>query len=353
MKKEILKNRYFLFPLFLFFAIVSAQPAPNREIPLNIPFILDLHSDILTAIYKSRTLAQFENLKMHSSLPHLKEGGINAQFFAVWVPPGYGFKRADSMIRLFYQMLDNYSGDMAFAGSNKEIRRNCAMGKISALLGIEGGGEAIGADINNIDYFYNNGVRYMSLTWNKSNRLADAAMDKRKPHNGLSPLGKQAVQRMNQLGMIIDVSHASSATVEDILKLSRDPIIASHSCCYSLRRHPRNLTDNQIKAICLAGGVIGVSFHRKHLTAKNKATVSDVANHIDHLKKTGGLACVALGSDFDGDIIPPVGLENAGKLSNLTKELVKRGYSEEEIEQIYGQNILRVLQKVVDERPQK
>jgi membrane dipeptidase len=224
-----------------------------------------------------------------------------------------------------------------------------AAGKISAFLGIEGG-EAIANDINNIDYFYNNGVRYMSLTWNKSNRLAEAAMAPRKTYHGLTALGVQIVKRMNQVGMIIDISHASGATVSDILKISRAPIIASHSCCNALRRHPRNLTDNQIKAICAGGGIIGMNFHRKHLTAKNKATVSDVANHLDHLVKVGGISCAALGSDFDGDIVTPVGLENIGKLSNLTQELIKRGYKKEDIEKIYGLNFLNFLQKMVDEK---
>lgn len=309
--------------------------------------ILDLHSDALDKIYKSGgNVGLFGTGTLQTGLPNLKKGGVKAQFFAIWERPGDGIPQAEIMIGLFYQMIARYSRDLAFAGSIEDLERNAAAGKISAFLAIEGG-EAIGKDLNKLDYFFQKGVRYMTLTWNHTNLIADAAKDARQPYRGLSPFGRQVVARMNKLGMMVDVSHTSARVVKDVLAISKAPIIASHSDAASLCPSPRNLSDQLIREICSCDGVIGVNYYSPFLVSRGRATVKDVANHIDRMVKVGGIDCVALGSDFDGDIIAPIGLQNAGQLGNLTAELIRRGYTREQIEKIYWRNVARVLRETM------
>jgi len=351
--KKIKHHIWALCISLMFFFIFQADTVPeasesfsHQDIAAQ-SVIFDLHCDTVYRFYKLGSISPFIGKKLQVTLPRLKQAGVKAQFFAAWVPPSKGFKHADYLIDLFERMLDKHSGDLAFAGSYKDLRRNLANKRISAFLGIENG-KPIGTDLKKLDYFYNRGVRYVTLTWNQNNKIADASGDRRKLYNGLSPFGEQVIRKMNHLGMIIDVSHSSDDTVKDVLRISIDPIIASHSCCYSLRHIHRNLKDELIKDICDRGGVIGVNFYAKFLTDKNVATVSNVADHIDHIVKIGGLNCAALGSDYDGMTRPARGLENIGKLENLTRELIKRGYTKGETEKIYGRNFIRVLQNVVD-----
>ncbi len=328
---------------------IAGQKKPtklNVESITKNALIIDLHADTPTRFYR-RGISVFEGDDIQVTLPRLKKSGVKAQFFAVWIPNGKGFSYADKVIKLFYSMLERYPDDIAFAGSYQDLERNLEQGRISAFLGIEGG-DAIEGELDNLDYFYSKGVRYMTITWNYSNRIADSATDSNKPHNGLSSFGESVIKRMNKLGMIVDVSHADKETVKDVLKISEDPIIASHSCCRALRDHDRNLADDQIKALCNAGGVIGINYHRTFLTNRRKAYVKDVADHIDHTLKVGGIDCVALGSDFDGGITTPADMQHAGEIHNLTRELIKRGHTRTQIDKIYGINFSRVLKDVVN-----
>ena len=331
--------------------------------------IIDLHCDTIYRINKSIENREKKKIKfnydlnskaLEVSLPKMAAAGVKAQFFALWVSEtkkerrnkGYEKTTALKLLEVFHKMMNEHSSAIAFAGSYADLEKNIKNGKISAFLGIEDGA-ALGDDIQNLDYFFKKGIRYITLTWKHNNLIGDSSTDK-KNFGGLSEFGRKVVKRMNELGMLIDISHASDGVVRDALKLSKDPVIASHSDCAGVRPLNRNLKDELIKGVCEKGGVIGVNFHRAYLKrGKSPATVKDVADHIDHLKKTGGIGCVALGSDFDGYITAPLDLENIGQLSILTEELKARKYSRDEIEKIYGQNFLRVLKKVVDKTDSK
>jgi membrane dipeptidase len=340
-------------PLFLFAASTDDEGGgPESPALLDLEnfhreaLIVDLHSDALDRVYKAGNRPQvFETSRLQSGLPRLERGGIKVQFFAAWEQPEKKGSEADVLIGDFQRMLALNPDRIAFAGSGEDLHRNRDLGKISAFLTLEGG-EAMGDDLGRLDYFYGRGVRLITLTWNRSNLLADAAKDPHQPHGGLSPLGRRVVERMNELGMIVDVSHASAAAARQAIAISRAPVMASHSNCYALKAHPRNLKDDLIREICGGGGVIGVCFHRTFLTRNKTATVADVAGHLDHLIQVGGLECAALGSDFDGGIITPAGLANAGELAHLTEELLRRGHGRQEIEMIYGLNALRFMDKV-------
>jgi membrane dipeptidase len=309
--------------------------------------IIDLHNDAVTQIYEREDLSLFDGRELEASLPHLLDGGLKAAFFAVWTPEDEGPGYEDDLIETFFTLLDGRRDEILFAADSGDLEKNVAQNKLSAFLAVEGGA-ALAGDLDRLDYLYARGARYMTLTWNQSNDIADAAKDRKKPNSGLSPFGERVVKRMNGLGMIVDVSHVSDQAVDDVLAVSEDPVIASHSNCYAVRRHYRNLKDRHIAGICETGGVIGVNFHGTFLKRGRPAVISDVVDHIDHVVKIGGVDCVALGSDFDGRIKPPKGLKNMGELENLTEELTRRGYSEGDIKKIYGLNFIRVLKRVVD-----
>jgi membrane dipeptidase len=331
--------------------IISAPPA--RAIPLThaaiaqSSVIIDLHNDVASQIYDRHDLSLFDDNRLEASWPHLAQGGLKAAFFATWVPDQDGPGQEDAVIEIVYQLIYRHRDEMALALSYSDLERNLAAGKFSAFLAIEGG-KAIKNDLNRLDYFHRRGVRYMTLVWNDADLICDASRDSKGAGGGLTPFGRQVVHRMNDLGMIIDVSHASDKAVDDVLAESADPIIASHSNCRALYPHVRNLDDNHIRKICGRGGVIGINFFTAFLTGGRPARVKDVANQFDHLIKVGGIDCAAMGSDFDGQIKTPVDLQNFGQLENLTNELIRRGYTEQDLKKIYGLNFIRVLKQVVD-----
>jgi membrane dipeptidase len=333
----------------------SAPRRPPTVTDLGPAFIMDLHCDsVLRMMEYGENILPFggdtsTNVYLKVTVPLLKQGGIKAQIFAVYVPKGQGFAWTVESIRLFYDMLAAYP-DLAFAGSVADIERNLRDGRISAMLAIEGG-EAIENNLDYIDYFHKLGVRYMTLTWNRTNLIADANRDKDKSYDGLSPFGEEVVRRMNAVGMIVDVSHASHETIMDALARSADPVIASHSCAYSVNPHWRNLSDEEIRGICSSGGVVGINFYRTFLSPTRPAYASDIVNHIVHVARIGGIGCPALGSDFDGGIRGPVDLQNIGQIGSLTRELRLRGFTEADIDRVYGRNFLRVLKKMDDKAP--
>jgi membrane dipeptidase len=194
---------------------------------------------------------------------------------------------------------------------------------------------------------YKLGVRLLTLTWNQRNQIADGAGESR-TGSGLTEFGLKVIGEMNNLGMLIDVSHLSETGFWDVIKRSNAPIVASHSNCYALCPHLRNLKDEQIKAIADKGGVIGITFVPNFLTQeKRKTTVEDVAKHIDYLVEKAGVDYVGLGSDFDGTGGLPLGLEGVDKIPNITEELLNQGYKEKDIKKILGENFLRVFKEVV------
>jgi membrane dipeptidase len=247
--------------------------------------------------------------------------------------------------KLFYQKVKENSKTVGIAKNYDDIMALNKEGKIALILCLEGG-NVIDGDVNKLKEFYNLGARYMTITWNKSYDWAVSAKDTKSKIKGLSSKGKKIIQVMDSLGMIIDVSHTGEKTIFDILNTAKNPIIASHSGSYTLRPHYRNLTDEQIKAIAKTGGVIGINFCAPFLVQNKEATVKDVVNHIDYIVKLVGIDYVGLGSDFDGILTTPKGLEDVSKFPAVTKELLNRGYSEKDIKKILGGNILRVFKTV-------
>jgi len=332
---------------------ISAPDSP-------LPFLIDLHTDALYEHMCGRKDITRRSDKGHLDFPRMKEGGVNGQVFAVWVSPtgmtlgagraslkpgeyrDFALKGADTFDDVCARCVDA----VAPALTPGEFRQVIATGRIAAILGVEGG-HALEGNLKNLDRFYERGVRVLTVTWSNSNELGDSSSDENKPHNGLSSLGRQAVRRMNDLGMIIDVSHSADKTVFDILDTSLSPVIASHSGIRARRDFNRNLTDEQIRAIAANGGVVGVVFLPYFLREpEDKATIEDVLDCIDHICQLVGPDHAALGSDFDGFGGALSGLEDVTKMGAIGAGLLRRGFSDGDIAKIAGFNFLRVWDAV-------
>jgi membrane dipeptidase len=310
---------------------------------------------------------------------------VGAQFFAVYVAGGYvngnrSARRALEMIdTVRHDIIGRYPNDFVLATTADDIERIHKQGKIAALMGIEGG-HAIEDSLRLLRDYYELGVRYMTLTHANTNDWADSSGDVAntaiKHHNGLTDFGKQVVREMNRLGMMIDISHVADKTFWDALGASSAPLIASHSSCRALCDVPRNMTDEMIVALAKKGGVVQVNFNCGFLSQKSAdagktvqsstlpgskgedatiaeyrkkvppATLADVVAHIEHIVKIAGVGAVGIGSDFDGVFCTPVGLEDVSKFPNLTRALLEKGYSADDIRKIYGENTLRVMRAV-------
>jgi membrane dipeptidase len=218
--------------------------------------------------------------------------------------------------------------------------------KIGALLSLEGG-EPLSGDLGVLRMLYKLGVRSVTLTWNQRNDIADG-VGERRTKGGLTSFGVQVVEEMNRLGMLIDASHMSDEGFYDLISATKRPIVASHSNCRSLCDHPRNLTDDQIKAIATNGGVIGMVFSPDFIDKeKDKQSVDRLLDHVDHITDIVGVEHIGIGSDFDGFPGIPKGLEDVTKMPNITKGLVARGYSERDVRKILGENYLEVFKKTI------
>jgi membrane dipeptidase len=328
-------------------------------------------------------------------IPRLREGGVGAIFFALWVPVeitgSAATRRARDLLDTTLKQIKIHGGDLALATSSEEVRAARARGKIAVLLGIEGG-HAIDNDLEILREFHARGVRYMTLTHNAATEWADSSNDAPR-HNGLTDFGKDVIREMNRLGMLVDVSHVSDATFYDVLRTSRAPVIASHSCCRALCDAPRNLDDAIIKALAAKGGVIHITFHDSFLSQEyataNRALAEDnaahqraiaekfgnneaqklmegqrwsdeliragklpqvscekIVEHVDYAARLVGADHVGLGSDFDGAFMP-LGMEDASKFPVITEGLLSRGYAESEIKKILGENTLRVMDEAL------
>lgn len=308
------------------------------------PLVVDLHCDTVLrwAARKGRLSARGRG--GHVDLPRLRAGGVGVQVFALYVAPSFApdrsYERAHALLHAFQAEAAVHRADLGIATSVGRARRLLGAGKIAAVLSIENG-DAIEDDLSRLEEFYRAGVRMLSLTWNPSNRLADGAMEHR--HGGLTAFGRRAVRRMQELGILVDVSHLSEQSFWDVHRITRGPIIASHSDAAALEPHPRNLSNAQIRALADRGGVIGINFYPGFL---GEPTVERVVDHIGHMVRIGGVGCVAMGSDFDGIASTPRGLDDASKFPLLSRLLARRGYGPREIAQIMGGNALRVFRAV-------
>ena len=313
-----------------------------------------------------------------TDIPRLRDGGLKAQFWSVFIPSEHKnpARTVVEQIDLVHRMVERYPDDLELATSADDVERIVKAGKIASLIGIEGG-VAIENDLAQLRAFAKLGARYMTLTHNTTLDWADAAVDKPKS-GGLSPFGERVVKEMNRLGMLVDISHVSPDTMEDAIRVSQAPVIASHSSAFAIAHHPRNVPDNILKMLPKNGGVIMVNFYsgfvvpefgtkltavREKLKAKYpdpkdlakavqdwmkennlpRGSVNTVVDHIDHIVKVAGIDHVGIGSDFDGITSWPVGLEDVSDYPRITEELLKRGYSETDIHKILGGNVLRAF----------
>lgn len=321
--------------------------------------VCDAHCDTIEKIIKHKFDIGNRSKQGHIDLPRLFEGGIDVQVFACCVggpgkPAGSYIKLTKKMIDTLHKQFNKHSDSIGLALTLSDIHKINQKGRIAGIIAIEGG-EAIENNLSLIKEYYDLGVRIMSITW-KNTSWADASQQKAR-HNGLTEFGKDVVREMNRIGMIVDVSHSSDKTTLDVLNVSKDPIIASHSNARAICNHPRNLSDSLIKLISKFGGVICINFYSLFLDQnyydsfkkKLKAeipSVYKVIQHIEYVIKVGSIDAVGFGSDFDGMDFPPKGLEDVSKVPEITKLLMEKGYIEEELYKILGGNFLRVFGQV-------
>ena len=353
--------------------------------------ILDSHCDTPSQIMRLRNLA-VDNPRGHVDFPKLKAGGVDASFFALFTPqsmaPDTATRYALQMLAGVHDQVEACPGEVHMAFSPEDIYNNKDKGLVSILLGMENG-LPIGNSLSLLREFYRCGVRYMTLTHNGDNQIADSAAGNC-TWNGLSPFGREVVAEMNRLGMIVDLAHSSDKTFWDVLEASSVPVVSTHSCCRALASHRRNMTDDMIRAMAERGGCIQINFYpvflsdsfagvlagsgledeadaaeaefiadpssqqkREHwyhfedkLAALPRPGVKEIADHIDHAVKVGGIDHVGIGSDFDGISVTPSGLENISKIGLVFDELTRRGYSSDSVDKIAGGNFLRVFREV-------
>lgn len=334
----------------------SASASPTPFPAASTPEELHQKAIVVDTHVETPFLISEKNVRLRSnsgqvSLDKLREGGVDVVFFSIYVNP-YKYKdqprsQAEKIIGLLRKEIEVNADLIELATSHADIQRIVAAGKIAGLMGMEGA-DPIGESLSNIDHFYKLGVRYLGPTWSTHTLMGDSSGPPKPRWNGLSKFGKMAVERMNQLGMLIDVSHLSDAALKDVLTLSKQPVIASHSAVDGPRNHPRNLSDDMLKLLALNGGVTGIVFYPPFLDASGKADVRRVVDHIEHAVKVGGVEHVGLGSDFDGlDLPPPTGLEDARRFPAITRELKARGYSNADVYRILGDNFMRVFAQVL------
>jgi membrane dipeptidase len=328
------------------------DPAIARKITTvhRAAFVFDLHNDVSEIMITGYQIG-VRNAGHQSDIPRFRDGGVDAQMIVFWPDPNEINIGQYNQVKMMYDtciaQFGRNSASIAQARTVADIQSVNAAGKIAAVFCVEGG-TAIEEDLGKLITLYNLGARYFTITWNNSTSWATSAADAQSATKGLSDFGKQVIRTMDSLGMIIDVSHTGIKTIEDILATTTNPIIASHSGARALRNHTRNLTDDQIKAIAKGGGVIGVVFYTSFISSapRTSVTVDTVVKHIDYIKDLVGIDHVAIGSDYDGGITTPVGLEDVSKLGNLTMALLRKGYSPADVRKILGGNYLRVFQSV-------
>ncbi len=308
--------------------------------------IIDGHCDsIADHVDNKRSLDQRTG-QGHLDLPRLREGGVSVQFFASFVEPKY--KGSEAVVRCLQlvqgcrKLICDNPQHLLHLFSSKDILEALDSGKTAVLLSVEGGG-ALGGNLFMLQILYALGVRALGLTWNVANELAGGVSEP----GGLTRFGRQVITEMSGLGMLVDVSHLCDEAFWDVLSCTKSPVIASHSCCKSLRDHPRNLNDAQIKALADCGGVIGINLYTQFLKG-DTADLMDVVKHIDHICQLVGPDHVGIGSDFDGCESVPKGLEDVTKLSDIAWALQGKGYNSMDVEKIMGGNFVRVIKQVID-----
>jgi membrane dipeptidase len=392
MKTYNMKTKLFLISLFATL-LLSAQTYQDIH---NNAILVDTHNDFLTQTMEKEFILDTDlKGKTHSDLNRMKEGGVDVQFFSVFSDGDQPnpYKYANRQIDSLDAVIKRNSNKIVKVANSKELLKALKEKKIAALIGLEGGHQ-IEDDLTKLEALYNRGTRYMTLTWNNSTAWATSASDETNPdgaknsegNNGLTAFGKQLVQKMNSLGMMVDISHVGEQTFNDVIATTAKPVIASHSSVYALCPHKRNLKDEQIKAIAKNGGVIQINFNSGFIDPtvepreiafieKHKTEIDSLVNkgmliyhaeesmyrkytdesyelrapfelviqHIEYVINIVGVDYVGIGSDFDGIYQPPKHLDDVTTYPNITKALVEKGYSDTDIYKILGGNLLRVL----------
>jgi membrane dipeptidase len=364
--------------------------------------VVDTHLDAPDALATKWADVGTRGATDHFDIPRAKEGGLTAPFFSIYVAASYADKgaarRALDLIDLTHRVVDGHPADMVLASTAADIRAAKKANKLAILMGIEGG-HAIEDSLGVLREMYRAGVRYMTLTHTNTNNWADSSgpfyepdFDPKKSalHNGLTDFGKDVVKEMNRIGMIVDVSHVSDATIRDVLATSRAPVMASHSSCRAIANMPRNLTDDQIKQIAAKGGVVMINFGSAFLDQKTydaftanlakakpeylrlkaayandpvkmrtemealsktlpktpRASWTKVIDHIERVIKVGGEDAVGIGDDFDGIQDVPTGLEDVSLYPKISEELLRRGHTEAQVKKVLGENFLAFFARV-------
>ncbi|MBO8128435.1 MAG: membrane dipeptidase [Peptococcaceae bacterium] len=310
--------------------------------------IVDAHCDTLIPLCEGKERFREYRDKGHLDLPRLVRGGVKVQFFAAFASPRFRGRflcRVLELIDTFYQNVQQDSnGKVVLVRNCDDIVHAVNNGCIAALLTVEGG-EALEGSIRVLRVLYRLGVRGLGLTWNGRNELADG-VDERFTGGSLTGFGVAVVQEMNRLGMLVDVAHLSETGFWKVMDVSVSPVIASHANTRHICDHPRNLSDNQIRALSRQGGVMGITFVPEFVH-KDCPSLDALLDHIDHAVQLGGIGCVGLGSDFDGFSGRPAGIEDAAGYEKLVEGLLHRGYDEADIGKILGGNFLRVIREVL------
>lgn len=359
--------------------------------------VVDTHSDSLAWPTRHGIDIGQPQDETHMDLPRMKEGNQNVQFFACFAAPSWIEKKKVVQVTLdymdsFHTLMRSYPEQIEQATTADDVRRITDAGKLAGILCVEGG-HSIDDDLGILRMYHHLGTRYMTLTWNNTNNWADGVLGEPR-HGGLNHFGKEVVREMNRLGMLVDISHVAPATFWDAIATTTKPVIASHSSAKAICAAPRNLDDDQIKAVANNGGVIGVNYEitfvgEAYRVAKNsvddekaeeikrvekdhpagsdglsnslreidgrydekvaelsKPHYTEIVDHIDHMVSIAGIEHVGLGSDFDGATMPE-GMEDCTKVPLITDALVSRGYSAGDIRKILGENFMRVMGEVL------
>ena len=354
----------------------------HNDVPENIAGRFKGHLDAIDFAAGTATLVP----PMHTDIPRLRAGGVGGQFWSIWVSPQVpgadAVQAALDQIDLLKRLVDRYPETFELARTSDDIVRIHKAGRIASLIGLEGG-HAINDSLATLREMFRAGARYMTLTHWSNNDWADAATDAPR-HGGLTAFGVMVILEMNRLGMLVDLSHVSDQAMNRVLDVTKSPVIFSHSSARALNGHPRNVPDSVLKRVAQNGGIVMVNFSPDFIseaarayyadveaeTARLKelmpgdaagvekglaawkaahpevrATLRQVADHIDHIRKVAGVDHVGLGSDFDGISRVPLGLEDVSRYPDLLEELARRGYTDDDLRKVVGLNILRVMRQ--------
>ncbi len=340
-------------------AHASAQDDPDlakvQRVLARTPLI-DGHNDLPWAIRQSEAAPHDVNAPahdlrgrtpFHTDIPRLRAGRVGGQFWSVYIPfeateEGAAKVQLEEM-DIARRVIAKYPDVFELALTSSDVDRIFGAGRIASMLGMEGG-HAIENSLGALRAFYALGARYMTLTHNGTLDWADAANDEHR-HGGLTEFGKEVVREMNRLGMLVDLSHTSPETMNDALDVSEAPVIWSHADTRGLHDHPRNVPDQVLRRLPANGGVVMITFVPSFLTSREQATIADVADHIEHGVEVAGIDHVGIGSDFDGISSTPVGLEDVSTYPELFVELSRRGWSEQDLAKLAGENVLRVWRR--------